>query len=139
MRVLMSSSSESRRGSFYLISSKMANYFFALLNFICSIALVLRKSDLLTTGKVSSSNSALELDLGPQISLPAHQSFTGNNQTLLRAPHKLIHINRTKLPQIILVHTNSPSSNRSKTDNLPLDKIRVHPNGGNPRFPLLEN
>jgi hypothetical protein len=117
----------------------MANYFVALLNFFCSIALVLRKPDFLTTSKVSSPNSALELDLGPQISLSAHQSLTGNNQTLLRAPHKLIHINRTKLTQIILVQTNYPSSNRSKSNNLPPDKIRAQLNGGNSSFEHLKN
>ena len=116
----------------------MANYFFALLNFLCSIALVLRKSDFLTIGKVSSSNSALELNLSPRTPLLDQFSPTGTNKTLLRDSHKLILIKRTKIPQIFLVRNNLPSYNHSKTSNKPPDKIRTHSNGGNSSSRSLE-
>ena len=115
----------------------MANYFYALLNFFCSFALMLRNYDFLTIGKVSSPNSALELNLGLRISLLAHLPFTGTNQTLLRVPTKLMLSNRTEIPQIFLVHANYPSYNQSTTSKLPPDNIRANSNGGNPRLRYL--
>ena len=124
----------------------MANYFYALLNFFCSFGLMLRNYNCLTIGKVSSPNSALELNLGHRISLLTQNSPTGINQTLLRVPHKLMRMKRAEVPQIILVPADSPSPNQYTNSSLLIEKIRTHSNGGNPssrhlglespRFPL---
>ena len=99
---------------------------------------MLRKSDFLSAGKVSSPNLALELNLGPRTSLLDQFSPTGTNQTLLRDFHKLILIKGTKIPQIFLVHNNLPSYNLSTTSNQHPDKIRTHSNGGNSSSRSLE-
>jgi hypothetical protein len=61
--------------------------------------------------------------LSLRISLLAHSSPTGTNQTLLRVKNKLMLIKRTEIPQIILVLTDSRSSNYSTTSSRPPEKL----------------
>jgi hypothetical protein len=69
--------------------------------------------------------------LGLRISLLAHSSPTGTNQTLLRVLHKLMLTKRTKITQIFFVLADFPSSNYSTSScRLPV-KIGTHFNGGN--------
>ena len=122
----------------YLKSSKMANYFFALLKFFCAFASVLRNYDFLTTDKVSSPNSALELNLGLRISLLVPLPTTGRNQSLLRFCYFSALANRTNFTQINLVQPYSTKSNHPTTY-IPLTgKLTAISNGGKYFFSHLE-
>ena len=66
-----------------------------------------------------------------RISLLTHYSPTGTNQTLLRVPLKLMLTNRTKIPQIFLVHAELSSYNQSLYSSIPPDKTGTHSNGEN--------